>query len=194
MHRRVILVALAGSAAAFMPGAFVGSAPALAKATSGEPPRCRRPPRRSKRREKTSQFFLTICRATRQACALCAAAAPASRWWTGTGTRKRRRTSTTAPARSVARSLRMLLLADVAARPRQSERASYPATACRSTGRMRSVPARSSVSTKPKGQPRRKVCTRTRNSRTRAHTFCATRLRCECLNLSASALACGYKR
>jgi hypothetical protein len=38
MHRRVILAALAGSAAAFMPGAFVGSAPALAKATSGEPP------------------------------------------------------------------------------------------------------------------------------------------------------------
>jgi len=124
MHRRVMLVALAGSAAAFMPGAFVGSAPALAKATSGEPPRCRRPPRRSKRREKTSQFFLTICRATRQACALCAAAAPASRWWTGTGTRKRRRTSTTAPARSVARSLRMLLLADVAARPRHCDRSS----------------------------------------------------------------------
>ena len=61
--------------------------------------------------------------------------------------------------------------ADVAARPRQSERASYPATACRSTGRMRSVPARSSVSTKPKGQPRRKVCTRTRKSRIPAHTF-----------------------
>jgi len=35
MHRRVVMLALAGSAAAFMPGAFVGSTPALAKATSG---------------------------------------------------------------------------------------------------------------------------------------------------------------
>lgn len=66
--------------------------------------------------------------------------------------------------------------AEVAARP-QCERASYPGTACRSTGRMRSVPARSSVSRKPKGRPRRKVCTRTRKSRTPAHTFCALSMR-----------------
>ena len=47
MHRRVVMLALAGSAAAFMPGAFVGSTPALAKATSGEPPRCLAPSRRA---------------------------------------------------------------------------------------------------------------------------------------------------
>jgi hypothetical protein len=35
MYRRVVLLALAGSAAAFVPGAFVGTTPALAKATSG---------------------------------------------------------------------------------------------------------------------------------------------------------------
>jgi hypothetical protein len=35
MYRRVILLAIAGSAAAFMPSAFVGGSAAPAKATSG---------------------------------------------------------------------------------------------------------------------------------------------------------------
>jgi hypothetical protein len=193
------MLALAGSAAAFMPGAFVGSTPALAKATSGEPPRCLAPSRRAL---LPRARFLTTSTARAQACA-CAAAAPASRWWTGTGTRRRRRTTTTVPAPSVARYLSAPLcclhfsvrgrravcqhggrrghdgrrpgetgsVPRVAGcwglptggtrwgRARGCGRAAEPTHAGRSTGRMKSAPARRSVLRTPRSRPRRQVCT-----------------------------------